>query len=220
MEGLIEFFEHLLDPDWIMRNGGLYLVLCILFVETGVFFGFLFPGDPLLFISGMVIASVNEAHYPFESELLNLPFWMVLFIVSTILGNFFGYWFGYKFKFLFEGEKDTWLIKKNHVNAAREFYENKGGFTIAIARFLPIIRTFAPIIAGTVKMDMKRFAFYNVLGAVIWVVSLMSLGFVLGENPWVQRNLELVILAIVVIVTLPVVVKFFTGRKRTDIKSK
>lgn len=212
MDVIFESIQHLLDPDWIMKNGGLYLVLLILFVETGVFFGFILPGDPLLFISGMVIASVDEAHYPFSTGILNLSFWMLLFMIATILGNYFGYWFGYKFKFLFEGEKETWLLKRKHINTAREFYENKGGFTIAIARFLPIIRTFAPIVAGTVKMDIKKFSFYNILGAVLWVGSLTSLGYILGDNVLVKKNLEYVILGIILIVTVPVIFKFFSKK--------
>ena len=164
MDVIFESFQHLLDPDWIMQNGGLYLVLVILFIETGVFFGFFLPGDPLLFVSGMVIASADES-YPFSSEIFNLPFWMLLFMGSTILGNFLGYWSGNKFAHVFNQKEDTWFLKRKHVNAAHEFYANKGGFAIAIARFLPIVRTFAPIVAGTVKMDFKKFTFYNILGA-------------------------------------------------------
>jgi len=212
MESLLELIQHLIDPDWIMQNGGLYLVLLILFIETGVFFGFFLPGDPLLFVSGMLIASANEGHYPFDSSMLNLPFWMVLFMTATILGNYFGYWFGYKFKFLIEEKKDTWFFKRRHLETARDFYQRKGGFTIAIARFLPVIRTFAPIIAGMVKMDMKKFSLYNILGAAIWVVSLTSLGYILGDNAWVKRNLEFVIIGIVLIVTAPVIIKFLAKK--------
>src|SRR5690625_91989 len=212
MESLLELIQHLIDPDWIMQNGGLYLVLLILFIETGVFFGFFLPGDPLLFVSGMLIASADEGHYPFDSSMLNLPFWMVLFMTATILGNYFGYWFGYKFKFLIEEKKDTWFFKRRHLETARDFYQRKGGFTIAIARFLPVIRTFAPIIAGMVKMDMKKFSLYNILGAAIWVVSLTSIGYILGDNAWVKRNLEFVILGIVLIVTAPVIIKFLAKK--------
>lgn len=212
MEGILELIQHLIDPDWIMQNGGLYLVLLILFIETGVFFGFFLPGDPLLFVSGMLIASANEGHYPFDSGILNLPFWMLLFMTATILGNYFGYWFGYKFKFLIEEKKDTWFFKRRHLETARDFYQRKGGFTIAIARFLPVIRTFAPIIAGMVKMDMKKFSLYNILGAAIWVVSLTSLGYILGDNVWVRQNLEYVIIGIVVIVTAPVIIKFLSKK--------
>lgn len=213
MNMIIESIQHLLDPDWIMTHGGLYLVLIILFIETGIIFGFFLPGDPLLFISGMVIASVDENHYPFDSSILNLAFWMLLFATSTVLGNFFGYWFGDQFSYLINRDKETWLIKKRHVNAAREFYEKRGGFAIAIARFLPIIRTFAPIIAGTVRMDMKKFTLYNVLGALVWVGSLTTLGYILGDNAWVKENLEFVIIGIVLIVTAPVIFKFLIKPK-------
>lgn len=212
MDVIFESFHHLLDPDWIMQNGGLYLVLLILFIETGVFLGFFLPGDPLLFVSGMLIASVDEA-YPFSLEILNLPYWMLLFMGSTILGNFFGYWFGNKFAHFFDRKEDTWYLKRKHMNAANEFYAKRGGFAIAIARFLPIVRTFAPIVAGTVKMDFKKFAFYNILGAIVWVASITSLGYVLGDNPWVKNNLEFIILGIVLVVTLPVVLKL-TFKKR------
>ncbi len=213
MEAIFETVQHLLNPDWIMKNGGLYLVILILFIETGVFFGFMLPGDPLLFISGMVIASVSESHYPFSSGLLNLPFWMLLFMLSTILGNFFGYWFGHKFEHLMHSKKMSWLLKKKHLDAAHEFYEKRGGLTILIARFLPIIRTFAPIIAGTVSMDLKKFTFYNTVGAALWVGSLVSLGYILGDNAWVQNNLEFIILGIIVLVTAPVIIKLFSKKK-------
>jgi len=212
MDIIFESFQHLLDPDWIMNNGGLYLVLVILFIETGLFFGFFLPGDPLLFISGVVIAS-SSGTYPFSYDILNLIFWMMLFMTSTILGNFFGYWFGNKFAYIFNQKKDTWFLKRKHVDTAHQFYDSNGGFAIAIARFLPIVRTFAPVIAGTVKMDFKKFTFYNFIGAIIWVGSLTSLGFVLGDNPWVKSNLEYVIIGIVLIVTLPVVFKLVFKKK-------
>lgn len=212
MDIFFETFQHLLDPDWIMQNGGLYLVLLILFIETGVFFGFFLPGDPLLFVSGVLIASADEA-YPFSSEIVNLFYWMVLFMGSSILGNFLGYWSGHKFAHIFNRKEDTWFLKRKHMDAAHEFYATKGGFAISIARFLPIVRTFAPIVAGTVKMDYKKFAFYNVLGAIMWVGSLTSLGYILGDNPWVKSNLEYVILGIVLLVTLPVIIKLVFKKK-------
>lgn len=213
MDILFDSFQHLLDPNWIMKNGGLYLVLVILFIETGIIIGFFLPGDPLLFISGMVIASASELHYPFSHEYLNLLFWIVLFSTSTILGNFFGYWFGYRFKHIVNREKDSLLIKRKHVQTAHEFYEKKGGFAIAIARFLPVVRTFAPIIAGTVSMDLKKFALYNVFGAILWVCSIVSLGYILGDNPWVKNNLEFIIIGLVLFVTAPVIIKLFFKKK-------
>lgn len=215
MEVIYESLQHILDPDWIMKNGGLYLVVLILFIETGVVIGFFLPGDPLLFISGMIIASANETHYPFSESILNLPFWMVLFMISTILGNFFGYWFGNKFSHIIHRDKDSWFLKKKHISAAKDFYDKRGGFAIAIARFLPIVRTFAPIIAGTVKMEFKKFTFYNILGGIIWVGSITSLGYVLGNNIWVKDHLEFIIIGLVLVVTTPVITSFLFKKEKT-----
>lgn len=196
-----------------MKNGGLYLVLLILFVEVGIFFGFFLPGDPLLFISGMVIAAANDTPYPFSSDLLNLSFWIFLFTIATLSGYYLGYWVGLKFGHGLQNKQDNWLFKKKHIEAAHEFYEKKGGFAIAISRFLPIVRTFAPLVGGMVKMDLKKFSLYNIIGAVIWVVGITSLGFVLGENAWVKNNLEFVIIALVLVVTAPVILKMIAKKK-------
>ncbi len=207
MEYIIESIQRFLDPDWIMKNGGLYLVLLILFIEVGFFFGFFLPGDPLLFISGMVIGAANETPYPFNGEILNLTFWMSLFMMSTILGNCAGYWIGAKFGHILNNKKENWFFKRKHIEAAHDFYKKKGGFAIAIARFLPIVRTFAPLIGGMVKMNFQKFSFYNILGAIIWVVSITTLGFLLGDSPWVRSNLEYVIIGLVIVVTAPVILK-------------
>lgn len=213
MDFILELFQQLSDPNWIMRNGGLFLVLIILFIETGIVIGFFLPGDPLLFISGMVLASASDVHYPFAESWMNLPFWMLLFALSTILGNFFGYWFGYKFKHIINRKKDTWFLKRKHVEAAHEFYEKRGGFAVAIARFLPIVRTFAPIVGGAVGMDLKKFSLYNILGAIIWVGSITSFGYVLGDIPWVKNNLEFILIGIVLLVTAPVLLKLAFKKK-------
>lgn len=214
MDAIFEFFNQLMNPDWIVESGGLYLVLIIIFIETGLFFGFVLPGDPLLFISGVIIAGANESLQPFNAELLNLMFWIFIFILAATAGNFAGYWFGHKFGHNLYKKKDGWLIKRKHIQAAHDFYEKRGGFAIVIARFLPIVRTFAPIVGGMVKMNFKTFALYNILGAVIWVTSLTSLGYILGDSPWVQRNLEWVILGLVLFVTLPVIFKLVTKKSK------
>lgn len=215
MDVILESFEHLLDPNWIMSKGGLYLVLIILFIETGLFFGFFLPGDPLLFISGMIIANAGDGAIPFDNELYNLFFWGILFVISTILGNIVGYWSGNKFGYLFKGNKEGKrpLIKEKHIESAEEFYQKRGGFAILIARFLPVVRTFVPIVGGIVKMDFKRFMLFNILGAILWVVSITTAGFLLGENQWVQDNLEWTVFGIVAVVTLPVLFKMVFKKK-------
>lgn len=213
MEFILESARLLLDADWIIRNGGLYLVLIILFIETGIIFGFFLPGDPLLFISGMIIAAANESAHPFNGDLWNLSFWITLFILATLAGYYVGYWFGRRFGHWIHHRQDSWIFKQKHISAAHEFYEKRGGLAIVIARFLPVVRTFAPVIGGMVEMNFRKFSFYNILGGVIWVVSLTSLGFILGENAWVKENLEWIIFGLVALVTAPVISKMLFKKK-------
>jgi membrane-associated protein len=204
MEAIFDSFQHILDPNWIMHKGGLYLVLAILFIETAFFFGFFLPGDPLLFVSGMLIASAKEVSKPFDNALGNLFFWMGLFTLATLIGYYVGYWFGGKFGNRLSNRKDGWIFKKKYIQSAEDFYHQKGGFAIAIARFLPFVRTFAPIIAGMVKMDFRKFSFYNIIGSILWVFGITSLGYALGGNKWVNDNLEYVLLLLVIVVSVPV----------------
>lgn len=198
------------DPEWIVEHGGLYLLLFIIFIETGVFFGFFLPGDPILFIAGIIIANIPLAQ---TDSVMLLLYWLFLISLAGIAGNFLGYYTGKKFGGFLLQRKDTWIYKKEYLRKAEEFYHRRGGGAIILARFLPVVRTFAPIIAGIVKMDFKKFALYNVVGSVIWVGSLVTLGYILGENEWVKRNLEYVIVGIVLIATAPVVFKFLFGKK-------
>ena len=212
MNILIEFFQNLTNPEWIMQYGGLYFVTFIVFAETGLFVGFFLPGDTLLFITGMIIANTLA---PMSVPALNLFYWIFLISAAGILGNYLGYWFGKKSGNMLFQRKDTWIFKKKHLYQAKEFYEKKGGAAIVFARFLPIVRTFAPIIAGVVGMDRKKFSFYNIVGSFAWVGSIVSAGFLLGENKWVQQNLEKVIIGIVIITMAPIVIKAISGRKKS-----
>lgn len=207
---IIEFFRNLTDPEWIMRYGGLYIVVLIVFIETGLFFGFFLPGDSLLFITGMIIANTLS---PFAFPVVNLLFWIGLIGAAGILGNFAGFWFGKKSGRLLM-RKDNWLFKRKYVLQAKAFYDKKGGSAIMLARFLPIIRTFAPIVAGMVKMDTAKFSLYNIIGSILWSSSIISAGFLLGDNAWVKDNLEKIIIGIVLITTGPVLIKLLLGRRR------
>lgn len=210
MQSIIELFSNLTSPEWIMLHGGLYIVVLIVFIETGFPFGFFLPGDSLLFIAGMVIANTLS---PFSEPLANLLYWIMLIATAGTIGNFVGYWLGRKSDgFLFQ-RKDTWLFKKKYLLQAKEFYDKKGGTAIVLARFLPIVRTFAPIVAGLVKMNPGRFSIYNITGSFLWAGSIVTAGFLLGENKWVQENLEKIIIGIVVITTAPVLIKMLIGRK-------
>ncbi len=207
MHSFLELFKSLTDPNWIRSHGGLYIVIFIIFAETGLFVGFFLPGDSLLFITGMIIA--NTAGVP------DLLYWLALISAAGIIGNMVGYWFGRKSGPVLFERRDTWLFKQKHLHQARDFYDKRGGSAILLARFLPIVRTFAPIVAGIVKMDRKKFTYFNIIGSVAWVVSMTIAGYLLGGNDWVKNNLEKIVIIIIFITTAPVLFKMFFGKKKS-----
>ena len=211
MESILELFKHLTNADWITQHGGLYLVALIVFAETGLFVGFFLPGDSLLFVTGLIIA---QSASPFDSAALNLPYWIVLITLAGIIGNLVGYWFGKKTGPILFERKDTWLFKRKHLIQAKEFYEKKGGSAIILARFIPIVRTFAPIVAGVVHMERKKFLLYNIIGSFAWVVSMTITGYCLGENEWVKSNLEKIVIGLILVTTLPVLYKMIFSKKK------
>lgn len=210
MSTFIELFHNFTSPEWIVAHGGLYIVMFIVFAETGLFVGFFLPGDTLLFIAGMIVAN-SVVHT--EPSFVTLLYWVLLIALSGIVGNYVGYWFGRKSGDYLLKRKDTWLFKKKYLLKAKAFYERKGGSAIIMARFLPVVRTFAPIVAGMVKMDAKKFSFYNIVGSFAWVGSIVTAGYLLGENAWVKGNLEIIIIGIVVITTAPLIIKALMGKK-------
>ncbi len=210
MDQIIEFFKHLINPSWIIEHGGLYLLLAIIFAETGLFIGFFLPGDSLLFVAG--IYSEDLCH-----SFFNLPFVVIMFLIATagVLGNMVGFWFGKKSGPLLFKKKDTFFFRKKHLHQAHEFFVKYGGGAIFFARFLPIIRTFAPIVAGIVGMDGKKFMFFNIIGSFAWVFSMMLAGHYLDKAfPNLKEHLELIILVIVLITTLPVLIKVIFGKAK------
>ena len=214
MEVLIEFIKNLTDPVWINQHGGLYFVVFIIFAETGLFVGFFLPGDSLLFITGMIIANSLA---PFENAAMNLTYWMILIIIAGIIGNMVGYWFGKKTGPLLFEKRDTWIFKRKHVLQAKEFYDRRGGMAIIMARFLPIVRTFAPIVGGVVKMEFRKFMLNNIIGCIAWVISMVMAGYLLGTNVWVKNNLEIIVILIILITTGPVLIKMFFSKKKSPI---
>lgn len=211
--------------EWIINNGGLYFLLFVVFAETGLFVGFFLPGDSLLFAAGIFMSLlVNElaglppdTPHPFGFYHIVI---ILMVIVSSILGNVVGYWFGYKAGPLLFERKDTWIFKKKHLIRAKDFYDHYGKGTIFLAKFLPIIRTFAPIVAGIVKMPKPHFIFYNIAGSIAWVCSMMLGGFFLQE--WIERkfglsledHIETITIAIILVTTLPVLYKLFFAKKK------
>ncbi|MFY0253733.1 DedA family protein [Chitinophaga sp. 30R24] len=208
MDQIIEFFKHLINPSWIIEHGGLYLLLAIIFAETGLFVGFFLPGDSLLFVAGIYSKELCSSFF-------DLPFLLIMVMVAIagVLGNLVGFWFGKKSGPLLFKKQDTFFFKKKHLHQAHEFFVKYGGGAIFFARFLPIIRTFAPIVAGIVEMDTKKFMVYNIIGSFAWVFSMMLGGHYLDKMyPGLKEHLEVIILIIVLITTLPVIIKIVFGK--------
>jgi membrane-associated protein len=208
-KGLVQQFI-----DWIIINGGLYFMLFVVFAETGLFIGFFLPGDSLLFAAGIYL---NELAAEFFGAPVGVV--IVLVIIASVLGNLVGYWFGYKAGPLLFERKETWLFRRKHLIRAKDFYDHYGKGTIFVAKFLPIIRTFAPIVAGIVKMDRPTFILYNILGSVAWVLSMMLGGYYLEElvkekfNYSLKDHIEAIAIVIILITTLPVLYKLFFSKK-------
>jgi membrane-associated protein len=211
---------------WIIENGGFYILLLVVFAETGLLVGFLFPGDSLLFAAGIYLDKLTREFYKLgESGDVMVWHWMslvILVMVASVLGNIVGYWFGQKTGPLLYERKDTWLFKKKHLIKAKAFYEKYGKPTIFVAKFLPFIRTFAPIVAGMVKMSKPIFMFYNIIGSIAWVGSMMLGGYFI--DGWVkkkfgfslQEHIEAITIGIILVTTLPVLYKVFFGKKSED----
>ncbi|WP_159801147.1 DedA family protein [Flavobacterium sp. MK4S-17] len=201
---------------------GIYVVLFIVFAETGLFAGFFLPGDSLLFLSGIYSTELMATLYPLESDFLNVLVLSLLVALSGILGNSFGYWFGYKSGAYLYSKEDTFWFKKKYLIQSHEFFEKHGGRAIIFARFLPIIRTFAPIIAGVVKMDKKKFMFFNIISSFMWAIALIFAGHYLYElflkklGIDLKAHIELIILGIVAITTLPLILNAIKGKKVTE----
>ena len=202
---MLEYLQPLLDlfkAEEVVKAG--YLVMTtIIFVETGLLIGFCLPGDSLLVTAGIFAASGK-----LDIITLNL-----LLIPAAILGDSLGYWIGWKSGPRLFQKEDSLLFKKKHLIAAQEFYEKHGGKTIVIARFMPIVRTFAPVVAGMGKMDYKRFLFFNIFGGAGWVLSMSLTGYFLGlAFPQVAKRLELIIIVVVFVSILPGIIHFLKAR--------
>lgn len=216
-------FSDLIDPQFYIDHGGMWMIIFIVFAETGLFAGFFLPGDALLFVTGIYSDKlVAAALYPMNNEWADLGILFGFISVAGILGNFIGYWFGQKSgPYLFE-RKDSFLFKRKYLIQAQDFYKKNGGGAIIIARFVPFIRTFAPIVAGIVKMDKGKFAFYNLIGCILWVSSMLLSGHFLHrfvQSKWnydLKEHLEVIILFIIGVTTIPILWKLFFNKKKKN----
>jgi membrane-associated protein len=214
-------WSQLLQPQFYIEHGGLWLLLFVVFAETGLFAGFFLPGDSLLFVAGIYNRELITNYFPFVgNEYMQLMvLWLLISIAGTI-GNSVGYWFGRKVGPAMYGWKENILFKRKYLEQAHDFYEKHGVGFIVFARFLPIVRTFAPIVAGIVAMDKKKFSFYNIIGSIAWVFSMLFAGHFLQKwimnqfNFDLKQHLEVIVIGIVLVTTAPVIIKLLTGKKK------
>jgi membrane-associated protein len=214
-------WSQLLQPQFYIEHGGLWLILFVIFAETGLFVGFFLPGDSLLFVAGIYSTDIARVLLPNGNEYVDLGLLLVLISLAGIAGNAVGYWFGRKVGPTMYEWRENILFKRKYLAQAHDFYEKHGGGAIVIARFIPIVRTFAPIVAGIVRMDAKKFVFFNIIGCVAWVFSMLFGGHFMQK--WIfaefgfdlREHLEVIVLGIVLVTTAPVLVKLLSSKVKS-----
>ena len=210
---------QLLNPEFYITLSfggvkvGLWIVLFIVFAETGLFAGFFLPGDSLLFLAGIYSRGLMENFIFIESDIVNVTLLSLLVSVAGILGNMMGYWFGRRSGYYLYKKEDSFWFKKKYLIQSKDFFERYGGKAIIFARFLPIVRTFAPIVAGIVAMDKKKFMFYNIVSSFLWAFILIFSGhylygmFLEKFNIDLKHHIEKIVIGIILISTFPVFLK-------------
>jgi membrane-associated protein len=208
MGSIIDFFQYLLNSEELIR-GGLLVITLIVFAENGLFFAFFLPGDYLVFLAG-VFCGTGILQVPISTLLLSL-------FVAAVLGSLVGYIFGKYFGGRFENRPDSFFFKRKHIETTRSYFEKYGNRTLIVSRFLPIVRTFAPILAGLVKMSFPVFMMNNVLGALIWIGLLTGGGYLFGERfPWIVNYVHYIVLFFLAITTVTVIKGYLNARKEVN----
>ncbi len=205
MNSIIDFFQYILNSEEIIRTGGLMVITLIIFAENGLFFAFFLPGDYLVFLAGVFCGL----------KILNVPLALLLFclFLAAVLGSLMGYLSGKYFGESLQNRKDSWFFKKQHIETTRQYFDKYGSRTLVISRFLPVIRTFAPILAGLVRMPFVGFMTYNILGALLWIGGLAGLGYFFGERfPWIVDYVVYIILFFLSITTFTVIKGYFSAK--------
>ena len=197
-------FYDLLDPLAIIKTLGLLGVVLIVFAESGLFFGFFFPGDSLLFTAGFLASQ----------DLISIWGLLILCFIAAVAGDSVGYSFGKKTGPMIFSKEDSFFFRKRHIETARVFYEKHGKKTIIFARFIPIVRTFAPIVAGVAGMEYKTFIKFNVIGGFVWTWGMLGLGYILGNSiPNAEHYLTPIIIVIILTSFIPPVLEFIKHKK-------
>jgi membrane-associated protein len=209
MDSIIGFFQYILNSEELIRTGGLLVITFIVFAENGLFFAFFLPGDYLVFLAGVFCGT----------GILDVPILILLICLFTaaVLGSLVGYIFGKYFGDMFENRPDSFFFKKKHIDTTRSYFEKYGSRTLIISRFLPIVRTFAPILAGLVKMTFPSFLINNVVGGAIWIGALTGGGFLFGERfPGIVDYVQYIILFFLAITTFTVIKGYLNARKEMN----
>ncbi|OEJ40209.1 hypothetical protein AR457_16015 [Streptomyces agglomeratus] len=195
-----------LDPDYLLEQFGLIGLLVIVFAESGLLIGFFLPGDSLLFTTGLLVTT----------GVLDTPLWLVctLVVIAAILGDQVGYLFGRKVGPALFKRPDSKLFKQENVEKAHDFFEKYGPKSLVLARFVPIVRTFTPIIAGVSRMNYRSFITFNIIGGVLWGAGVTLLGASLGKVAFVHKNIEAILILIVLISVLPIVIEYLRARSK------
>lgn len=207
MDWIKQFFETVYNVPELIRIGGLLGMFVVVFAETGLLIGFFLPGDSLLVTAGLLVAS---GHFNVNIVWLNLAL-----MAAAIAGDATGYWIGYRAGKAIYERPDSLFFRRKHLIAAHDFYQRHGGKTIVIARFMPIIRTFAPVVAGAAEMTYRRFAAYNVFGGILWVASMTLTGYFLGRTvPDVGEHLHILVAVVIFLSLLPGIIAYLRNRSR------
>ncbi|MFT6203725.1 MAG: membrane-associated protein [Spirosomataceae bacterium] len=205
MQSISEFFHLLMDSKEIIQTGGLIAIVLIVYVENGLFFGFFLPGDYLLFLSGVFCATKLLS--------VSISILMLCVFAAAVAGSLTGYGTGRFFGESILNRKDSLIFKKKYIKNTEKYFDKFGSQTLVIARFLPIIRTFAPIIAGLVRMNFPKYILYNILGAVLWTILLVGGGYYFGiKFPWIVDYVHYIVIFFLAITTFTVIKGYFKAR--------
>jgi len=209
MEQVNGWFQYLMDSEELIRTGGLVTITLIIFIENGFFFGFFLPGDYLLFLSG-VFCGTKTLDVP-------LPLLLTCIFLAAVIGSFVGYFSGWYFGDRIQARPDSLFFKKKHIDSTKKYFAKYGSQTLIIARFLPVVRTFSPILAGIVKMPAYKFSIFNIIGGGIWTLSLVGGGFYFGEKfPGIINYVEYIIIFFLAVTTFTVVKGYLNARKELN----
>ncbi len=207
-----EFLKQLTDPNSIIEFGGLWLLLFVIFAETGLLIGFFLPGDNLILLAGILCNA--------KPELMKVDFFPLvsMMIVAAVLGNLAGYWFGKVVGTKLYKRKDSLLFKQRHIELTKQYYQKFGGnLTLVLARFLPVVRTFAPIIAGVIKVDFYKFMLMNILGAMAWIISLSGIGYFLVQwFPGITDYMGYIFIFLIALTAIPILRMLFSRKKQSS----